>query len=114
MSNPAETAQEIVHLTERAQTKARKFLAERPDEVLRIGVTSGGCSGFSYDVTIGAQREGDTLQRYDGFTAAVDEAAIEFLGGATLDYVDTIGHAGWTFDNPRAKSSCGCGTSFDV
>jgi iron-sulfur cluster insertion protein len=107
----------IVILTEAAQTAGRKFLGEdaNPEgKVLRLAVNSGGCAGFSYAVSVDDQKDDDLVQVYDGFKAVVDPVSKQFLQDSTLDYVDTIGEAGFKFENPQAKSSCGCGTSFDV
>ncbi|RMG15507.1 MAG: iron-sulfur cluster assembly accessory protein [Planctomycetota bacterium] len=111
----AETQQEtVVTLTEAAQEAARRFLAAEEGKVLRVGVTSGGCSGFSYLVTTDVRKEDDLVQRHEGFEVVIDPISRNFLRGSTLDYVDEIGHAGFRFENPQAKSGCGCGMSFDV
>lgn len=114
----AETeTQQIVIVTELAQTMAKKYLAEEEqpqDKVLRLEVKSGGCSGFSYEVSIDAKRDDDVLQHYEGLTVAIDPVSKQFLGGSQLDYVDDVGQAGFKFSNPNARSSCGCGSSFDV
>ena len=112
-----ETGVEIVKLTEAAQRMARKFLAaeaEPEGKALRVGVDSGGCSGFSYAVKIDDRKPGDHVQRYEGFDAVVDEVSKSFIEGSVLDYVDTLGEAGFKFVNPNAQSTCGCGTSFTV
>lgn len=111
------TTPSIVTLTPKAQEMVRHFLAEEEDptgKVLRLGVDSGGCSGFSYNIAIDVKKEGDVVQAFDGFEAVIDPISLQFLKGVTVDYVDTVGHAGFTFDNPQAKSSCGCGNSFSV
>jgi iron-sulfur cluster assembly protein len=111
------TAPTVVTLTEAAQAMARKFLGEeeRPEgKALRLAVSSGGCSGFSYGVSIDDKKSDDIVQPYEGFEAVVDPVSKQFLLGSTLDYVDTIGEAGFRFENPQASSSCGCGNSFDV
>ncbi len=108
---------EAVKLTEAAQQAARKYLAEDEnpeDKALRLGVTSGGCSGFSYAVSIDVKKANDTVQAYEGFEVVIDSVSDSFLRGATVDYVDTLDQAGFKFSNPQASSSCGCGGSFDV
>lgn len=114
----AETATTtIVNLTPNAQQMVRKFLAEEQDpstKVLRIGVSSGGCSGFSYEIAIDVKQDDDVVQSFDGFDLVVNPVSVQFLQGITVDYVDTVGQAGFTFANPQAKSSCGCGNSFTV
>lgn len=113
----AETETAIVTLTPRAQEMVRHFLAEEQDpssKVLRLSVDAGGCSGFSYSIAIDERKDGDLGQSFEGFEAVVDPTSAQFLRGITVDYVDAVGHAGFTFDNPQAKSSCGCGNSFTV
>jgi len=109
----------LINLTPLAQEKARVFLAEDDgeigDKVLRVGVTSGGCSGFSYEVEVGEEKPGDHVQDYgDGLKLVCDAVGLQFLRNATVDYEDTIGHAGFKFENPIATGTCGCGTSFTV
>lgn len=111
-------AQEFVKLTPAAQKQALAFLAEEEDpsgKVLRIGVNSGGCSGFSYAVSIDVPKEKDHRYVYpDGLTVVTDPVSLTFLKGTVVDYQDTVGHAGFSFENPQASQSCGCGTSFSV
>ncbi len=117
MSDTATTTTSIVTLTPKAQEMVRHFLAEEADpasKVLRLGVDSGGCSGFSYNIAIDEKKDGDLVQPFEGFDAVIDPISVQFIKGVTVDYVDTVGHAGFTFDNPQAKSSCGCGNSFNV
>ena len=111
-----ETHETVVSLTEAAQAAAIKFLAEsdKDDLVLRIGVTSGGCNGFNYVVSTDTKKPGDVVHAYDTFEVVVDTVSKQFIQGLLVDYEDSIGHAGFTFSNPQASSSCGCGTSFDV
>lgn len=111
----AATTNELMVVTPRAQDMVRRFLAEEEDpsdKVLRVGVASGGCSGFSYEVLIDQKRPGDLGQAFEGFELVMDPRCLQFLQGTVLDYVDTVGHAGFSFENPNAKASCGCGTSF--
>ncbi len=111
----AATTNELMVVTPRAQDMIRRFLAEEEDpsdKVLRVGVASGGCSGFSYEVLIDQRRPGDLGQAFEGFELVMDPRCLQFLQGTVLDYVDTVGHAGFSFENPNAKASCGCGTSF--
>lgn len=115
MNDSATTQELIVTLTAEAQARARKFLREEGCEgsVLRVGVTTGGCSGFEYLVKVGAKESDDLIQSYEGFEVAVDPVSKQFILGSVLDYVDTVGFAGFKFENPQAKSNCGCGKSFD-
>ncbi|MEZ6184630.1 MAG: iron-sulfur cluster assembly accessory protein [Planctomycetota bacterium] len=118
---PTETptqGQEFVKLTPNAQKQALVFLAEEDDpssKVLRIGVKSGGCSGFSYSISIDVPKEKDHRYVYPGgLTVVTDPVSLTFLNGTVVDYQDTVDHAGFSFENPQASQSCGCGTSFSV
>lgn len=105
----------IVSLTENAQRMARHFIAEEgANKVLRVGVTSGGCSGFEYLVELDERGEEDLVQSYDDLTVVIDPVCVPFIKNAVLDYQDTIGHAGFVWTNPNATSDCGCGKSFDA
>jgi iron-sulfur cluster assembly accessory protein len=112
-----QTHETVVTLTEEAQEAARRFLAERPDvegAVLRVGVLAGGCNGFSYAVSVDVKKDGDVVHAYEGFECVVDQVSKDLIQGTVVGYENTIGHAGFTFENPLAKTNCGCGTSFDV
>jgi len=116
MSNP-DTTETPLTLTPAALAMAKKFLAEEADpagKALRVGVETGGCTGFSYAVSIDARKSDDVIISQDEFEVVVDPVSLQFLKGVTVDYVDSIGQAGFKFDNPNAQSSCGCGMSFDV
>jgi iron-sulfur cluster assembly protein len=98
------------------QVKELKQAQNLPDNVfLRMGVKGGGCSGMSYslefDTELGPHdREFDI----DGIKVVVDKKSYLYLNGITLDYVRQGLTGGFTFVNPNAKSSCGCGTSFSA
>ena len=83
---------------------------------LRIGIKAGGCSGLSYTFAWeSAPREGDhAFEGPDGSRVFVDRKSFKFLDGTTLDYDTSLVSKGFIFNNPNAKSSCGCGTSFSV
>jgi iron-sulfur cluster assembly protein len=105
-----------VILTEKAATQVKKLMAEQTQQVfLRMGVKGGGCSGLSYalefDTEVGKH---DKKFDVDGVTVVVDTKSYLYLNGTTLDYVVEGLQGGFTFINPQAKSSCGCGTSFSA
>jgi iron-sulfur cluster insertion protein len=88
---------------------------EAPGSALRIAVDGGGCSGFQYRFDIAAGRQSDDLVlERDGATVLVDEMSLQFLQGATLDYVDDLVGQAFKINNPNATASCGCGTSFSL
>ncbi|MCA9268798.1 MAG: iron-sulfur cluster assembly accessory protein [Planctomycetales bacterium] len=111
-----------IALTEKAAAEVKRVLADRQAEeaqqlVLRVGVTGGGCSGFSY--ALGFDKEYDETKdtRYEqhGVTVVVDKKSALFLDGTTLDFFDDgLYKRGFHFDNPNAVKTCGCGSSFQA
>ena len=104
-----------VTLTETAATKVKALLDQegRTDLALRIAVQPGGCSGLRYQLFFDDRNlEGDDILTYQGFNLVVDRMSVPYLGGATIDFVDTIEKQGFTIDNPNATGSCACGDSF--
>jgi iron-sulfur cluster assembly protein len=87
-----------------------------PEHVfLRMGVKGGGCSGMSYSLEFDSEKgPHDKEFEIDGVTVVVDKKSYLYLNGTTLDYVTQGLTGGFTFVNPNAKSSCGCGTSFSA
>jgi len=80
---------------------------------LRVAVLGGGCSGFSYDISlIEAPEEGDFVLGEGSAVIAIDDISMPFLTGASIDYEDTLASQRFVINNPNAVSSCGCGTSF--
>ncbi|MBI3242056.1 MAG: iron-sulfur cluster insertion protein ErpA [Chloroflexi bacterium] len=102
-------------LTNLAAAKVRSILAERnlPSHGLRVFVAGGGCSGMQYGMAIeGQPREFDTVVETDGVKLYVDPTSMNYLVGATIDYVDNLMGGGFRVENPNAVASCGCGHSF--
>ncbi len=82
---------------------------------LRLGVLGGGCSGLSYQFRFDPKpRPTDNVYDYDGVKIYVDPKSLVFLDGMTLDWKDSLIQSGFVFENPHAKRSCGCGTSFSA
>ncbi len=80
---------------------------------IRIGVMGGGCSGFQYSMDFeNAPKDGDVTLEQDGIKLFVDAMSSMYLQGVTVDYVVGLQGAGFKFNNPNAKSTCGCGSSF--
>lgn len=87
-----------------------------PDDYgLRFGVKGGGCSGMSYSLGFdAAPRDNDRIMEAEGVRIFIDNKSIFYLMGVTLDYTDGLTGRGFTFNNPRAAKTCGCGSSFGV
>ncbi len=107
-----------IYMTERASRKVRTLLASGPgtaDFGLRIGVDPGGCSGYQYRLVLAPRADPDeVVVAQDGFDVFVGASAAPLLAGVRIDYVESIASSGFTFDNPNAADSCGCGTSFSA
>lgn len=108
-----------VALTEKAATEVKKIMQEQKfDEgtVLRVGVAGGGCSGFQYSLGFDKGWDEKTDSKYDfhGVTVVVDKKSALYLDGTTVDFYDGLEKRGFTFDNPNAVKSCGCGSSFQA
>jgi iron-sulfur cluster insertion protein len=107
----------MVTLTPKAAEKVKEFLAEqaKPDHGLRMAVIGGGCSGFQYDLGVEAEPTGDDqVFESEGVKVFVDPDSARYLENIELDYVDTMAGSGFKFNNPNAKKSCGCGSSFSA
>lgn len=102
-------------VTPAAANTVRTLLEQRqiPNHVLRVFVQGGGCSGMQYGMTFEANPESyDAVVEVDGVRLVVDPTSMEYLRGATIDFVDSLMGGGFRIDNPNAVSSCGCGHSF--
>lgn len=112
-----EISENPVILTERAVKQIRKIkVDENLDEnlYLRVAVEGGGCSGLSYKLGFDIKTDEDHVVESQGMEVIIDEKHIIYLKGITIDYPDGLDARGFTFDNPNASESCGCGTSFAV
>jgi iron-sulfur cluster assembly accessory protein len=105
-----------VSMTDRAARRIAQVLAKEPEgSVLRVAVNGGGCSGFSYSFDIARDRTADDLVVESGAAVVlVDPVSLDFLRGAKIDFVDDLIGQSFKIENPNAKSSCGCGTSFSI
>jgi iron-sulfur cluster assembly protein len=114
-TEPIATNVAVVSLTERATDKLREIIAkqERHDLALRVYVTPGGCSGFSYGMTFAdGTEEDDTVVETQGVRVVVDPMSAMYIKGSEIDFVDALMGGGFALRNPNAVSSCGCGQSF--
>ena len=108
-----------ITLTEKAASEVKRIIEEQKLEegtLLRVGVAGGGCSGFSYQLGFDkAFSEGeDAKYACHGIDVVVDKKSALYLDGTTVDYYDGIEKRGFTFENPNATKSCGCGSSFQA
>ena len=113
---PAKKAPPI-NLTPTAINKVKEIMAQQTPVPagLRVGVVGGGCSGFSYSMSFENQAGMmDKQYEFDGLKVFVDATSASYLNGATVDYIETLEGAGFKFENPNVKSTCGCGSSFSV
>ena len=106
-----------LRLTDSAVEQIKKLLArdQRQGQALRVGVTGGGCSGFSYTLDFDTGRKpDDTILELDGVTLYVDSTSAPYLAGTVIDFVAGLHGGGFKFSNPNATATCGCGTSFSA
>jgi iron-sulfur cluster assembly protein len=104
-------------LTERATEQIKRLLARdsRSGSALRIAVTDGGCSGYSYKLAFDdQQRPEDIILDRNGVKILVDSASAPYLAGTVIDFVGGLYGGGFKFTNPNATATCGCGTSFSA
>jgi iron-sulfur cluster assembly accessory protein len=115
---PQETTKKApVILTSKAVTKVKEIMGQQNPVPagLRVGVVGGGCSGFSYSMSFeNAPGMMDKVFDMDGLKVYVDATSVMYLNGCIVDYLETIEGAGFKFENPNVKSTCGCGSSFNV
>jgi iron-sulfur cluster assembly protein len=106
-----------ISLTDGAVSQLRQIIKDEnipDDHGLRIGVKGGGCSGFSYLLGFDAQSESDDVFEVKGIRIFMQKAHAIYLLGMEIDWVDGLNNRGFSFNNPNATSTCGCGTSFSA
>ena len=105
-----------IALSERAATKVRQLIEEEGDNLkLRVFITGGGCSGFSYGFTFDdAVADDDAIVERSGVTMVVDSLSYQYLSGSEVDYREDLQGAQFVVSNPHAASTCGCGNSFSI
>ncbi len=109
--------QSPVKLTESALNQLRRIKAEQNiDDThgLRVGVKGGGCSGFSYVLGFDLPKEKDEIYDHDGMKVLMEKAHGIYLIGMEIDWHEGLNNRGFTFNNPNAEETCGCGTSFSA
>ncbi|MEM6764752.1 MAG: iron-sulfur cluster assembly accessory protein [Bacteroidota bacterium] len=113
-----ETVQSLmISLTDKAVEQV-KVLREKEgiaeDQLLRLGVKGGGCSGLSYILEFDQKKELDKIYEINGVKVLVDPRHELYIAGMVVDYQSGLNDRGFIFENPNATSSCGCGTSFST
>ncbi|HKW19321.1 MAG TPA: iron-sulfur cluster assembly accessory protein [Terriglobales bacterium] len=115
---PQETTKKApITLTSKAVAKVKEIMGQQNPVPagLRVGVVGGGCSGFSYSMSFeNSPGMMDKTFDFEGLKVYVDATSVMYLNGCTVDYLETLEGAGFKFENPNVKSTCGCGSSFSV
>ncbi len=118
MSNDNKTQIEApITLTDTAVKQIKTIREEQnipEDHALRVGVTGGGCSGFSYVLGFDVQKENDDAFEVKGVKVVMDRAHALYLLGMEIDWLEGLNNRGFSFNNPNASSTCGCGSSFST
>lgn len=108
----------MITLTPSATQEVKRLVEkeQKPNLGLRVGVKGGGCSGMTYVLAIeeAAPQQYDTVFEQDGIKVLIDAKSHLYLDGTTIDFKNSLMGGGFEFQNPLAKKSCGCGTSFTV
>lgn len=108
-----------ITLTEKAVTEVKRAFEQsqvEPQSFLRVGITGGGCHGFNYDFRPDQQfnAESDTKLNFHGLEVVVDRKSALYLDGTVIDFHEGLDRRGFTFNNPNAVKTCGCGSSFQA
>ena len=108
-----------VVLTEKAAEEVKRIMTDQKIETerfLRVSLTGGGCSGFTYALGFDDKFDATIDAKFDchGVPLVVDKKSALYLDGTTVDFYDGIEKRGFTFDNPNAVKTCGCGSSFQA
>lgn len=106
-----------ISLTESAVNEIRNIISEKQipaDYGLRVGVKGGGCSGMSYILGFDLQKENDNVYQVGDIQIIMEKSHGMYLAGMEIDFVDGLNNRGFSFNNPNATKTCGCGTSFEA
>lgn len=112
-----DTIKEPISLTNGAVEQLHRLMTEKevPEgHSLRVGVKGGGCAGFSYILGFDMPKDDDETYTINGVNVIMNKAHAIYLIGIEIDFVQGLNNRGFTFNNPNAKESCGCGTSFSA
>ena len=106
-----------INLTDAALSEVRRLMSEpgfEKGKILRVGVKGGGCSGMTYVLDFDNRKENDAMYQKDGVNFMIDNSQSIYLFGMEIEWEGGLNSRGFTFKNPNASSTCGCGTSFAV
>lgn len=106
-----------VKMTEGAVAELKKLMSQQEigaDYGLRVGVEGGGCSGMNYILGFDQKKEGDSEYEIEGIRVFMNKAHGMYLAGMEIDFRNGLDARGFTFNNPNATSTCGCGSSFSA
>ena len=104
-----------IQLTKKAVQKVRELMVSdnKKEWGLHIGVLAGGCSGYTYELAFQEKpNESEVIINQEGLKLFIDPESLELLNGVEIDFIQTLNESGFKFNNPNAKSDCGCGKSF--
>jgi iron-sulfur cluster assembly accessory protein len=107
----------MISVTPVASGKVKEIMSQQTPAptALRVAVVGGGCSGFQYHMAFENQvNDSDNVYDFEGLRVLVDQMSEMYLDGVEIDYIETLEGAGFKFNNPNVKSTCGCGSSFTV
>lgn len=113
----SELPESAITLTEIAAEKIAELIGNQPageEQVLRVAVRGGGCSGFQYALAFDNKGEDDDVFEHRGVSVIVDKTSMQFVFGSEVDYVEGLSGAGFQVNNPNVVAACGCGSSFQV
>jgi len=117
MTDSAPQMNSAIKVTDAAARRVQVLIDEEENQnlKLRVFVTGGGCSGFSYGFSFDEKmNDGDTEIPHDGISLLIDPMSFQYLMGSEIDYTEGLQGARFIINNPNAKSTCGCGSSFSI
>lgn len=113
--HPESYALPVIQITPEAARQIRQLTGHKGLEYgLRLFVEKGGCAGLSYGMNVAPAQQDDRTLEHDGVRLFLAADSVELLDGCTLDYEEELTHTGFKIINPKAKQTCGCGTSFEA
>jgi iron-sulfur cluster assembly accessory protein len=116
-AQPSSETIETIRLTESAARQIQTMQADQPENMgkpLRVYVEGGGCSGMQYGMVFDEKRDNDRVCSFFGVQVVIDEVSAGHIQGAVVDFSEALTGGGFKISNPNAKSSCGCGKSFET